>query len=90
MSLRDYHETLGFEPLPMAFIRAVAPQLLKALQKLESLGIMHTDIKPHNIMMVDTVNSPYHVKIIDFGSACYTSEFGKEANLFDMQTRPYR
>lgn len=45
-----------------------------ALQLLKNMGIVHTDIKPDNIMMVDHVNQPMKIKLIDFGLACHVSE----------------
>ena len=48
---------------------ALSLQLLVALDALKGLGIMHTDIKPDNIMLVDAVNQPFRVKLIDFGLA---------------------
>lgn len=44
------------------------------LQLLESTGIVHTDLKPDNIMLVDHVNEPLKVKMIDFGCAMQASE----------------
>lgn len=44
------------------------------LQFLESTGIVHTDLKPDNIMLVDHVNQPLKIKIIDFGCAMPASE----------------
>jgi len=44
--------------------------------KLRSLGIVHTDLKPDNIMFVDASHAPYGVKIIYFGLARYVPESG--------------
>ncbi|GMS82609.1 hypothetical protein PENTCL1PPCAC_4784, partial [Pristionchus entomophagus] len=44
-------------------------QVLTALMKLKCLGLIHADLKPENIMLVDPVNQPFRVKVIDFGSA---------------------
>ena len=34
---------------------------------LNSAGIIHADLKPDNIMLVDHVRQPLKVKVIDFG-----------------------
>lgn len=47
-------------------IKAVMAKIFKALDKMHSLGIVHRDIKPDNILITQQGN----VKIIDFGAAC--------------------
>lgn len=47
-------------------IKSVMAQLFKALDRMHSLGIVHRDIKPDNILITQQGN----VKIIDFGAAC--------------------
>lgn len=44
------------------------------LEFLSNHGIVHTDIKPDNIMLVDVVNQPLRVKMIDFGLARHVSQ----------------
>ena len=51
---------------------ALCLQLLGALDALKDFGILHTDIKPDNIMLVDAVNKPFRAKLIDFGLAVPT------------------
>uniref|UniRef100_A0A3Q4MAH9 Protein kinase domain-containing protein n=1 Tax=Neolamprologus brichardi TaxID=32507 RepID=A0A3Q4MAH9_NEOBR len=59
--------------LPIREIRPVLFQLANALSHLGSLGIVHADLKPGNIMVVDRYECPIKVKLIDFGFACPTS-----------------
>jgi homeodomain interacting protein kinase len=47
---------------------------LTALLKLKQLGLIHADLKPENIMLLDPVRQPYRVKVIDFGSASHVSK----------------
>lgn len=44
-----------------------------ALQFLQTHRLVHTDMKPDNIMLVDRVNQPLRVKLIDFGLASLVS-----------------
>ena len=64
--------------LGLGQVRKVALQLLKALRHLKSLGIVHCDIKPENVLLK---NSPrdggttideggMEVVLCDFGSSC--------------------
>lgn len=57
------------QPMSVQEIRPIAQQLLAALDALKSARIIHTDIKPDNIMFVDMKNQPLRVKLIDFGEA---------------------
>uniref|UniRef100_A0A3B4AG85 Protein kinase domain-containing protein n=1 Tax=Periophthalmus magnuspinnatus TaxID=409849 RepID=A0A3B4AG85_9GOBI len=50
-------------------IRPMAKQLLVTLFGLKSIGVLHTDIKPDNIMLVDQEKQPFKLKLIDFGVA---------------------
>ncbi|KAK7918751.1 hypothetical protein WMY93_010035 [Mugilogobius chulae] len=48
-------------------IRVMGEQLFVALDALKGLGVMHTDIKSDNIMLVAHKEKPFKVKLIDFG-----------------------
>lgn len=55
--------------------------------KLKHLGLIHADLKPENIMLVDPTNQPFRVKVIDFGSASHRS---KAVTNTYLQSRYYR
>ena len=59
--------------------RLVATQLLSAVSFMHSLGVVHRDIKPDNIMCKTewTVDSEPHLQIIDFGSASFCKKHEK-------------
>jgi homeodomain interacting protein kinase len=61
--------------------------VLTALLKLKQLGLIHADLKPENIMLLDPVRQPYRVKVIDFGSASHVSK--AVCNTY-LQSRYYR
>ena len=52
-------------------IKNYAQQLLLAIQFYNSLGVLHCDLKPENIMITEDKNT---VKIIDFGSGCFENK----------------
>ncbi|XP_034385769.1 homeodomain-interacting protein kinase 2-like [Cyclopterus lumpus] len=53
-------------------IRPIAQQLLTALESLKTAGIIHTNIRPRNIML--TRQKHLRVKLIGFGSAIAATE----------------
>lgn len=86
-NLYDFLKQNKFQPLPLKYIRPVTQQVLTALLKLKSLHLIHADLKPENIMLVDPVQFPYRVKVIDFGSASHVS---KAVCSTYLQSRYYR
>lgn len=86
-NLYDYLKQNKFSPLPLKYIRPVLQQVATALMKLKSLGLIHADLKPENIMLVDPSRQPYRVKVIDFGSASHVS---KAVCSTYLQSRYYR
>ncbi|PRP87150.1 Protein kinase domain containing protein [Planoprotostelium fungivorum] len=79
-------------------IRIIARQLLQSLNFIHSLGIMHCDLKPENILIKDYDRSSgfrgdcdlrtysVQVKMIDFGSSCFTTDHMSSY----VQSRSYR
>nr|XP_054587852.1 homeodomain-interacting protein kinase 3 isoform X1 [Nothobranchius furzeri] len=86
-NLYDFLKQSKFSPLPLKVIRPILQQVATALKKLKSMGLIHADLKPENIMLVDPVRQPYRVKVIDFGSASHVS---KAVCSTYLQSRYYR
>uniref|UniRef100_A0A8C8VHU6 non-specific serine/threonine protein kinase n=1 Tax=Pelusios castaneus TaxID=367368 RepID=A0A8C8VHU6_9SAUR len=86
-NLYDFLKQNKFSPLQLKVIRPILQQVATALKKLKSLGLIHADLKPENIMLVDPVQQPYRVKVIDFGSASHVS---KTVCSTYLQSRYYR
>uniref|UniRef100_A0A674PDF5 Protein kinase domain-containing protein n=1 Tax=Takifugu rubripes TaxID=31033 RepID=A0A674PDF5_TAKRU len=55
--------------LTVAEVRPILHQVTTALFHLKSLGIIHCDVKPENILCVDRRQQPLQVKLADFGLA---------------------
>ncbi|XP_026221116.1 homeodomain-interacting protein kinase 2-like [Anabas testudineus] len=68
-SLWDLMKERRWYPMHLSEIRPVIQQLLVAFQALKGLGIMHTDLKPDNVMLVNHKDKPFKIKLIDFGLA---------------------
>ncbi|KAG1664018.1 Homeodomain-interacting protein kinase 2 [Nymphon striatum] len=86
-NLYDFLKQNKFSPLPLKVIRPILQQVLTALLKLKQLGLIHADLKPENIMLVEPARFPYRVKVIDFGSASHVS---KAVCSTYLQSRYYR
>ena len=81
LSLYDLMEQRDWRPLPLDVIRPIVEQMLEALAGLKSIGLIHGDLKPDNVMLVDgSVDQP-RVKLIDFGQATPVSAV-KAGDLF--------
>ena len=63
LNLYDFLKNNKFCPLKLKYIRPIMQQVLTALSKLKQLGLIHADLKPENIMMVDPSRHPYRVKV---------------------------
>lgn len=71
-----------FKGIGIDSVKTVARDILNSLNIVHSLGFIHCDLKPENLM----TSNGQHWKIIDFGSACSTSEELEEY----VQSRAYR
>ena len=95
-SLYNLIESNGRDAYSTEGIRAVLHGLLKAVAFLHSISIVHTDIKPENVLLKHSTLMmdghrrlrpvSYEVVLIDFGSAQYDDEYKGRT----VQTRNYR
>ncbi|XP_072704814.1 homeodomain-interacting protein kinase 4 [Ciconia boyciana] len=88
-NLFDFQKQNDFLPLPVRHIRTITAQVLAALVKLKELSIIHADLKPENIMLVDHARYPFRIKLIDFGSASIFTEVRHIKEPY-IQSRFYR
>ena len=87
-SLYDYMYSGGVGRLHLSEIRVIAQQLLVALKALKSINMVHGDIKPDNIMLVNHQSEPFKVKLIDFGLATKAPNMWKEGVMQNLAFRP--
>ncbi len=67
-SLGDRIDRLG--ALPPAEVASIVDQISRALVDAHARGIIHPDVKPENILLVDDPERPYGcAKLVDFGLA---------------------
>ncbi|XP_059923437.1 homeodomain-interacting protein kinase 2-like [Gadus macrocephalus] len=83
-SLRDLTQQTEHHILPLMQIKIILQQLARALQYLGTIGIIHADLKPENIMLTE---QDTRVKLIDFGISYHVS---KATIGLEIQTMFYR
>lgn len=66
-SLRDFLNEEKIPALPQTL--GIIKQACAAIEAAHRLGIIHRDIKPDNIILLDSHDEVAHVKILDFGIA---------------------
>ena len=98
ISLADLLKMNGDRGMKMSDVKRVARELLQALDHCHRCGVIHTDLKPNNVLLshrqlveenglfMATPGNESLVKLIDFGSA-RVSEEGDE---HPVTTAPYR
>ncbi|KAL3977169.1 vomeronasal 2 receptor [Sarotherodon galilaeus] len=79
ISLHDFLTQRRANPLALNEIRVILKQMFVALSALKSIGLMHADIKPDNIMLVNQSQQPFKIKLIDFGCAIYSANIPHDA-----------
>jgi eukaryotic-like serine/threonine-protein kinase len=83
---RPLREVLAREaPLDPARAASLMLQISAAVEAAHDAGIIHRDLKPGNIFLVQRPDSPYIVKVLDFGIAKLATE-GGEFSLQDTLT----
>lgn len=65
-SLADVLEKDGAQPMGLAL--GLIAQLLEVLQKAHAAGVVHRDLKPHNLFVQDGPSGP-RLRVLDFGIA---------------------
>lgn len=83
MSLYSLIKNNSFQGLSVGIVRKFAYQLLNILNFLKKNRVIHADLKPDNIMLLESKSS---LKLIDFDSAC----IGDNKIFTYIQTRYYR
>lgn len=84
LNLFQFLQKNNFQGASIPLIRRIAVQLFMALKTVHSVGIIHCDLKPDNVLL--KFENKSSIKVIDFGSAC------QEGNkVFEyIQSRFYR
>ncbi|KAL7371170.1 hypothetical protein ABVT39_020898 [Epinephelus coioides] len=87
ISMYDYMLKTNCAPMRLSDVSTIIQQLANALKALKGIGVIHTDFKLDNIMLVDHQTRPFQVKLIDFGLAIQRSK-AKQGKM--LQNRYFR
>ncbi|MSQ82957.1 MAG: serine/threonine protein kinase [Myxococcales bacterium] len=66
---RSLHDEICQGPMDMVRVTAIGGQICDALAQAHSLGVVHRDLKPDNILLTSQPGAVDVVKILDFGIA---------------------
>ncbi|MEM9455239.1 MAG: protein kinase [Myxococcota bacterium] len=66
---RSLRELLAAGPLPLPVTIAVARRIAEVLRYSHARGVIHRDIKPDNVMIVEHGRRDLRIKLMDFGLA---------------------
>lgn len=70
-------DALESGPMPITRGLGIVEQLCDALAAAHRVGVVHRDVKPDNIMLIERAGSKDYVKVLDFGVAKLTETDGK-------------
>lgn len=80
ITLKQYIDTQGLLT-PAEILDLMAP-LMEALDEVHNVGLIHRDISPDNIMLLENGG----VKLMDFGAARAYTEFGEKESFYCIKT----
>jgi dual specificity protein kinase YAK1 len=83
-SVLDLLKARSFEGFDFSQIQSILREVLKSVSSLSHLGLIHSDIKPENILFRSKQSS--EVALIDYGSCCVVGD----PNFTYIQSRYYR
>jgi serine/threonine-protein kinase len=66
---RTLRDEIGKGAMELGSALHVTAQIASALSRAHALGIVHRDMKPENVMLVERDGDPFFVKVLDFGIA---------------------
>ena len=71
---RTLSDVIRESPLSSDRVSTIARQVLGALEEAHHMGVVHRDLKPDNVMMLDVVGERDRIKVLDFGIAKLAGE----------------
>ncbi|KAJ3105129.1 dual specificity protein kinase kns1, partial [Physocladia obscura] len=97
-SIFDFLKENSFSPFPVSHIQSFAHQIIDSITFMHNLRLIHTDLKPENLMLENIQCRPVlnrttprellsaRLRLIDFGSAIFDNDYHSSV----VSTRHYR
>jgi serine/threonine protein kinase len=64
------------EPVPLGEAQYIVDGVVRALEAAHTAGVVHRDLKPDNVFLVELPDEPPRVKLLDFGLAKLSTQDG--------------
>lgn len=64
---------------------SITAQALRGLKRAHAAGVIHRDLKPHNVFLVEGEDGKTHVKIVDFGLSKLLTGDGDKGGVLNTQ-----
>ncbi|XP_053722253.1 homeodomain-interacting protein kinase 4-like isoform X2 [Synchiropus splendidus] len=74
ITIYDYMKKRGWAPMPICDLKNIMKDIATACKALKEVGVIHTDMKLDNVMLVDQRKRPLRTKLIDFGESVKTKQ----------------
>lgn len=87
MNLYELIQLTNFNGLSLEVIQRIGRQIFRSLSHLASLGLLHCDIKPENLLLCHPRKT--NIKLIDFSSCIFKDRPGQHFPFY-IQSRYYR
>ncbi len=85
---KTLEEMLGQGSLPIPLAVLIVLQICDALNSTHEEGIVHKNLRPSNIHLIEQGNNAHFVKVTDFGSALTTTDTMEQIGEEDEQDMP--
>jgi serine/threonine protein kinase len=60
---------------------SITAQALRGLKRAHAAGVIHRDLKPHNVFLIDGEDGKTHVKVVDFGLSKFLDADGDKGSI---------
>mmetsp|Transcript_31694 Transcript_31694/g.83758 ORF Transcript_31694/g.83758 Transcript_31694/m.83758 type:complete len:386 (-) Transcript_31694:440-1597(-) len=92
MSLYDFLKSNDYIPFPLYCVQSFARQMLEAVQFLHEMSLVHTDLKPENVLLCDTqfrTQQVHGLRWDRLGGRCFCQPIYRRRSVRAARDRPH-